>query len=496
MRLVPYPRSLLLASLLAAFLLAAHAASAMADDATSTALAASSPSSVWGEPVTLTATVTDDAPSPTPLTGKVQFTAGTQDLGSVPVDDHGQASLNTALIEVGTDTALVASFSGSGFVASQGQVTHTVGPGRVSVSETVAPNPTVAGQDATFVATVTALAPSVVTPTGTVQFSDDDGTPILGPQPLSGGKASITVPAGAGSYLVHADYDGGTHFIGNSTTIPQTVNKAGTATTLTSSANPVGLGQNFVVTARVAVNPPGDVPTFGSLQLTANGSPLGAPIPLNGAVGVRVTLGAPSVPMSVTLGAIYSGDDNTNPSSASLPITIGTPPNPGGGGGGASGGGAAISAQQLRALGSTLMRALRARGFAALSGTAEPFTAAAPGVLDQKVYSPKAPASASKAKKPVVLAAARHTFSRAGAGVLKLRLTAAGKRAIRRAKRLKIAIVTRFTPKSGKAVSVVQRLTVKASKSRKAAALGAGWSVRATSPIARASRLGQAHGRL
>jgi hypothetical protein len=315
-----------------------------------------------------------------------------------------------------------------------------------------------------------------------VQFFDDDGTPIGGAVPLdSAGKALIEATAGAGSYLVHAVYLGDDHFEAGEGTIGQTVNKADTATTLTAPKTRLAPGESVVLTALVAVKPPGDVPLFGSLQLTLNGSPVGNPLPLNGAIGYRLTLTAPKVPSTVTLGVTYTGDGNTNPSSASLTLTV-----PGGGG-------PSTTAAQLRAMSSSLMTALRTRGFAALSGIAEPFTAPVPGVLEQKVYSPKAPKSATSSKSPVVLSAGRHAFATAGVGVLKLRLTAAGRRAIRGAKSLRIAIVTRFKPTNGKPVSLVQRLTVKA-KTRKAG-LAAVWSMRPIQPAHRAPKLGRAHGR-
>ena len=332
----------------------------------------------------------------------------------------------------------------------------------MSVAETVVPDPTVAGQSATFAATVAVVSPGAGTPTGTVQFADDDGTPILGPVSLSGGTASLSVPAAAGSYRVHATYSGDVHFLGNSTTVDQTVNKADTATTLTGSAAQVAPGQSVVLTAIVGVTPPGDVPTFGSLQFSANGIPVGNPLPLGGAMGVRVTLTAPQAPGRYVIGVAYGGDDNTNPSSASLPITVG-----------AAGGGSAVGPQQLKAVGSTLMQALRKRGLAALRGTPEPFTAPVAGVLQQEVDSPKP----LKAAKAVRLASGRHAFSGPGRGVLKLRLTAAGRRAIRQGKTLRLAIVTTFKPTKGTPVSVVQRVTVKAKKAGKAAQLGGGWSV-------------------
>jgi hypothetical protein len=113
-------------------------------------------------------------------------------------------------------------------------------------------------------------------------------------------------------------------------------------------------------------------------------------------------------------------------------------------------------------------------------------------VLEQHVDSPKP----LKAAKPVRLAAGRLAFSAAGPGVLKLRLTASGRRAVRRAKTLRVAIVTTFTPSTGQPVSVVQRLTVKAKKGRKVSVADPGWTVDAVRRTPRRPSVGRAHGRL
>jgi hypothetical protein len=193
------------------------------------------------------------------------------------------------------------------------------------------------------------------------------------------------------------------------------------------------------------------------------------------------------------IGVAYSGDDNTNPSSASLPITVGTQGGGSGGGPtGGSGGAPAVDNKALTAVGSTLVQALRKRGLAALSRTPEPFTAPRTGVLEQHVDSPKP----LKAAKAVRLAAGRLAFSGPGRGVLKLRVTAAGRRAIRKGKTLRLAIVTTFTPAKGNPVSVVQRLTVKAKKGRKVSVADPGWTVDAVRRTPRRPSVGRAHGRL
>jgi hypothetical protein len=490
MRLMPCARQMCataFASVLAALALAATATSAVAADPTTTRLQSSVPSPVWGQSVTFTATVTDNPNPGTTPTGAVQFKVDTLDVGGpVPLDAGGRATYTTSSLSIRTHD-VVAVFTSASFDGSADTLAVRVDKADANVVETLSPDPTVAGQSATFLAAVTAAAPGAGAPTGFVQFFDDDGSPIGGAVELdSAGKALIEATAGAGSYRVHAVYFGNDFFEPSVGSVDQTVNKADTAVTLTAPATVLSPRQSVQLTALVKAVPPGDVTSFfGTLQFTLDGVPVGAPVPLNGAIGYRVTFTAPGVPATSRVGAVYNGDDNTNPSSSTLELTV-----PGAGGPG-------TSAQQLRAMSSSLIKALRTRGLAALSGVAEPFTASGPGVLEQKVYSPNAPKSAASSKKkaPIVLAAGRLPFAKAGAGVLKLRLTAAGRRAVRRGKALRVAIVTRFTPTNGKAISIVQRLSVKGGKRRKTAGARAGWSMRPIQPAHRAPRLGRAHGR-
>lgn len=82
-----------------------------------------------------------------------------------------------------------------------------------TVHLTVTPDPTVVGQNARLGATVTGEAPSGPAPTGTVQFKEDDGTPIGAPVPLdSQGAAPLDTVAHAGAYRVHAAYGGDLRF--------------------------------------------------------------------------------------------------------------------------------------------------------------------------------------------------------------------------------------------------------------------------------------------
>ncbi len=111
------------------------------------------------------------------------------------------------------------------------------------------PNPSTFGQAVSFTATVTSQHGG--TPTGSVTFTD--GATSLGTVSLSGGIASLsTSTLQAGTHSITASYSGDPNFIASSSSaLTQTVNKATTATSVTSSANPSYPNQTVTFTATV-----------------------------------------------------------------------------------------------------------------------------------------------------------------------------------------------------------------------------------------------------
>jgi hypothetical protein len=306
-----------------------------------------------------------------------------------------------------------------------------------------------------------------------VQFTEDDGTPIGPPQAVQpGGRAQLPAAAASGDYLVRAVFSGNSNFGAATASVSQHVNRAETSTTVTSTPNPVIVGADLTVTVDVAVLEPGNVDLDGAVQMTVNGQPLGAPIDVTGFTGFVASVKAPTTPQTGTIGAQYLGGLNTNPSSASLQQTIAAVA----AAAGPAVAGAASSAalppavtptigisQRLVTMTTALRATLRARGLGAIANATERFTAPSAGKLEQQIYTPNAPRTALAASvRPVRIATAVRTFAAAGAGTAKLRLSAAGRRAIRRARSLKLSVVTRFTPRAGAATRRVDRFTVKA----------------------------------
>jgi Bacterial Ig-like domain (group 3)/Glycosyl Hydrolase Family 88/Fibronectin type III domain len=156
---------------------------------------------------------------------------------------------DTGLIPGATYHYVVSAINASGESPNSAAVAVTTPKAATSTSLTSSANPSVYGHAVTFTATV---KPTVAgTPTGTVTFRN--GTSTLGTASLSAGKAIFTTASlAAGSYAITAVYGGNAEYTGStSPTLTQTVAKAGTSTTVTSSLNPSRHGNSVTFTATV-----------------------------------------------------------------------------------------------------------------------------------------------------------------------------------------------------------------------------------------------------
>jgi hypothetical protein len=240
--------------------------------ATSTAIAFTPSSVVVGQTATVTVTVTDTQGSGTASspTGTVALTGTGLSAPSCTLVAGAQGT-STCSVTV-TPTAAVAdaisaAYSGSdqhlaGMLVQTGL---TVNPASTTVTASSLPNPSAFGQPVTFTATVTPVAPGAGVRTGTVTFFD--GAAALGSGNVNAAGAATFVTAAtalaAGAHTIKATYSGDANFIGNSSApYTQTVNAAGTTTTVVSGLNPSAFGQSVTFTATVtsgAGTPSGNV---------------------------------------------------------------------------------------------------------------------------------------------------------------------------------------------------------------------------------------------
>ncbi len=277
---------------------------------TTTTVASSANPAIEGQSGTLTATVTGSSP-----TGVVTF------LSDGIVQGTANLSGGVAVFPVIAPPAgvyvVTASYEGNtaNLPSTSAGLNVTVNPAGVTTSTTalsVAPNPAAAGQNVTLNATVTGS-----TPTGTVTFKD--GVATLGTANISAGVASLsTTFTAVGAHSLTAVYAGNaSNSASTSAALNLTVNKANSATTLSSGTNPSAANQSVTLTASVSgVSPTGTVTFMDGAATLGTGT-------LSAGVATLATSFAASGAHSLT--AVYAGDANNNTStSAALNQTVGS----------------------------------------------------------------------------------------------------------------------------------------------------------------------------
>jgi autotransporter-associated beta strand protein len=299
-------------------------------DATSTALTASNTSAVYGQKVTLTATVTPGGLGTLPPQGQVSFYSGTPSastlLGTVTLNSSGIATLvETKLPALAIPYGLQAVYAGnSNFLTSQtgsgGAWSLTISPDTTTTSVTPSVNPSIVGQAVTFTATVTADAPGNnpgYVPGGAINIVDTTTNTTLATGTLnSKGQFSVTTSALAfGVHTIVANYNGNSNYFGGSSSgLSQSVLYADTVTATSSLSNPV-YGQALTFTATVA--PSGKVPAGvipgATVDFFDGANDISGAVTLfsNGTAGVATwSLTTPLTAGTHSITAHYSGDSN------------------------------------------------------------------------------------------------------------------------------------------------------------------------------------------
>jgi hypothetical protein len=286
--------------------------------ATSTSVSSSVKSSVYGQAVTFTATVSPSPGNGTP-TGSVAFYDGSTSLGMATLSGK-KATVTTTTLPVGSHT-ITAVYSGdnTNFSSTSAAFTQTVNQAATTTSLSSTINPTVNGQPATFTATVTANSPGSGTPTGTITFSQ--GPTVLGTANLSGGTATFTTSTAlpVGSDTIKATYSGDPNFKTSSGTVAQTVAKASTTTAVISWADPSVFGQSVTYTATVSATAPGSGTPAGSVTFLNGSTTLGT-VALSGGSASYST--AKLATGSDTITVTYNGSASFAGSSTSLIQTV------------------------------------------------------------------------------------------------------------------------------------------------------------------------------
>ena len=166
------------------------------------------------------------------------------------------------------------------------------------------PNPSVYGEPVTLTA---AVSYSGGAPPNGENVTFMSGTTSLGTTQLTSGVASLTTTAlPTGTDSITAVYGGDSDFSGStSAAASQTVNKASSSTTLTSSLNPSVFGQS--VTLKASVSGQFSGVATGTVTFSNGSSSLGSPSVSNN-VATLTTAALPAGTDSIT--AVYNGDSN------------------------------------------------------------------------------------------------------------------------------------------------------------------------------------------
>jgi hypothetical protein len=287
---------------------------------TTTTLGSSLSPSVFGQSVTLTATVTANPPGAGTPTGTVNFFDGVTNIGSGPLNGSGVATLATTTLTVGAHQITATYGADTNFSGSTSNIlTQTVNQASTTTTLTSGTNPSVFGQNVTFTATVAAVAPGGGTPTGTMQFKD--GVVNLGaPVALAGGVATFSTGSlSVSTHSITAVYSADTNFSAStSSAVSQVVNQSATSTALFSSINPSAANQSVTFTAIVTATAPGaGIPT-GTVTFFDGVTNIGSGA-LNGSGQATFTTSTLTVG-SHSITATYNGDVNFI-TSTSAPLT-------------------------------------------------------------------------------------------------------------------------------------------------------------------------------
>jgi hypothetical protein len=319
---------------------------AVGDAATAVVLSSSNHPAVFGEPLELTATLSSSAGTPT---GAVDFSVeGEGVICAVVTVQAGSASCTPAEPLPPGEHVVSADYSPDvgGFDASSGSMVQHVTPARSSIAVEATPDPSVFGVDYSLHADVTPVAPGAGTPGGSVQFLID-GLPVAGPVDVGVAGATLDtllLVLPGGPHVVEAEYSGDPDFAGGRAATTFVVDRAQTATVLSSSApGGAAFGDPVSFDAAVSLVGPGLDGPGGGVQFRVDGVDRGDPVPVRGG---RAT-SAPIVglaPGEHDVRASYLGDRDYEPSEATLVQVVAPPPAPGAGTSGAGGGSAPAGA--------------------------------------------------------------------------------------------------------------------------------------------------------
>lgn len=189
---------------------------------TSTTIASSTNPTVYGQPTTLSSTVSVSGGTGTP-TGSVTFNDGANPLGSASLS-NAQANLTISSLSAGPHS-LSAAYSGdSNFPASTSSpLSQVVNPASTVTALSSTSNPSTLNGSITLTASLSVVSPGAGTPTGTISFQDGSSVLEAAPVNAAGQATFSTTSLSVGAHSLLASYSGDSNFQASSGTLTQQI---------------------------------------------------------------------------------------------------------------------------------------------------------------------------------------------------------------------------------------------------------------------------------
>ncbi len=283
--------------------------------ASNTVLDAIAPASpIYGQSVTLSATVTGTSVIPT---GTVVFTVDSSTYSATLA--NGVASAVVTGLNAGLHTLSATYTSSNGYAASSTAAQNfTVAQASSAVTLSANPNPATQGENDSLTATVTSVGPI----TGNVVFTSGATTLCTSPVNASGVATCSFVPSASGTLAIAAQYQGDTNHLGSSASLSLNVYDTAIALQFESTqlVYPGATNVTICVTGATAATPTGTVQIDdGATALTT------LSLHGNGCAYWYISPGLNAGTHSIS--AVYSGDQN-NPAGSSAPTLLTVNPVP------------------------------------------------------------------------------------------------------------------------------------------------------------------------
>ncbi|HXH38056.1 MAG TPA: Ig-like domain repeat protein [Thermoanaerobaculia bacterium] len=285
---------------------------------TVTTLTQSPATTPFGDPFTVTVSVTSDAGTPG---GVVTLYDGSAVLAIIPLL-KGTATWTSTDREVGThNITAIYQASHPYFDSASTVVTHEVQPRATTTTIGIANAALRYGDAATFTAVIGPAGSVVTQAGGTVSF-EVDGVAFGSAGVANGSATLVTSLLGVGVHSVVAKYSGDIHFVPSASgALSQTVSRAQPSVKVDLLSTPTPGGKLPLRVVVSAMDHPSLIPT-GNVTVTEKGAIL-AEQSLSGGEAVVTVEGLPAGDHQLVI--TFSGDSNFEPSTASIEPSVQLP---------------------------------------------------------------------------------------------------------------------------------------------------------------------------